>query len=367
MPTPWPDPGLATPADLAACRELLRGGSRSFFAASLLLPPSVRAPAAALYAFCRIADDAVDLGSGGPHTLARLHERLDRAYAGRPFPDPVDRALADVVAAFGIPRTLLDALLEGFAWDAAGRAYEDLGELCAYGARVAGTVGVMMTLLMEVRRPEVAARACEMGMAMQLTNIARDVGEDARAGRLYLPRGWLRDAGIDPDAWLAAPVFSAALATVVQRVLQAAEVLYERGRGGIAALPPSCRPGVHAAGLLYAEIGNVLARGGLDSVTRRTIVPLSRKAVLLARAATTRPLPALAAPPVPEARFLIEAVAAASALKPYSVGSMAEDAPWWDLEGRLRWVIDLFERLERRQVGRFGGGALVEGSRSAAP
>ena len=88
------------------------------------------------------------------------------------------------------------------------RRYETLQDLDAYAARVAGSVGAMMTLVMGQRAPEIVARACDLGVAMQLTNIARDVGEDARAGRLYLPLQWLREAGIDPDAWLAKPVFT---------------------------------------------------------------------------------------------------------------------------------------------------------------
>ncbi len=86
----------------------------------------------------------------------------------------------------------------------------------------------MMSILMGARTPRILARACDLGVAMQLTNIARDVGEDARAGRLYLPLQWLRSAGIDPEAWLARPVFSAALGAVVQRLLDAADGLYAR-------------------------------------------------------------------------------------------------------------------------------------------
>jgi phytoene synthase len=93
---------------------MLRQGSRTFHAASLLLPPAVRAPASELYAFCRLADDAVDLGEGGAEdALADLRLRLDRAYDGRPCDHPVDRALADVVWRYAIPRALPEALLEG--------------------------------------------------------------------------------------------------------------------------------------------------------------------------------------------------------------------------------------------------------------
>ena len=229
-------------ADMDACRALLKGGSRTFHAASKVLPRKVSDPAIALYAFCRLADDAVDLGDNRAAAVERLKERLDRAYRGQPMDQAADRAFADVVARFSIPREVPEALLEGLAWDAEGRRYETLPELYAYAARVAGTVGAMMTLVMGQRTPEIVARACDLGVAMQLTNIARDVGEDARAGRLYLPLSWLRDAGIDPDAWLAKPVFTSEIANIVQRLLDAADALYGRATLGIRNLPRAAGP-----------------------------------------------------------------------------------------------------------------------------
>lgn len=349
-------------ADLAACRALLRGGSRSFHAASLLLPARVRAPASALYAFCRLADDAVDLEGGRAAAVARLRERLARAYEGRPLPIPADRAFAVVVSRHGVPRALPEALLEGLAWDAeGGRRYEDLPALEAYAARVAGSVGCMMAVLMGVRDRAALARACDLGVAMQLTNIARDVGEDARAGRLYLPLRWLRDAGIDPEAWLARPAFDPALASVVRRLLRAADDLYRRGGAGIAALPASCRPGIRAAALLYAGIGREVESRGCDSVGARARVPARRKAVLLLRASLPgdagRSARGAAARPSAATRFLVEAVPAAAP----ATACPATAGP--GLEGRAVWVIDLFTRLERRDretaaamLGARGGG-----------
>ena len=348
MPQPWPRPVL-TAADLAACRALLRGGSKSFHAAGRLLPARIHEPAAALYAFCRIADDAIDEG-GGPAALASLHARLDAAYAGRPHPHPADRALAAVAARYAIPRALPAALLDGFAWDQSGRRYETLAELEAYAARVAGSVGAMMALLMEERRPEVLARACDLGVAMQLTNIARDVGEDARNGRLYLPRAWMREAGLDPDAWLAAPAFDARLAAVVQHLLAAADALYRRSEGGIASLPLTCRPGIGAARFIYAEIGRAVERAGHDSVTHRAIVPGRRKAMLLARSlgALLMPRPAVGAPPLEATRYLVEAVAAAPPPRPRI------RAPARSFDERIAWLVGLFTRLQQQELRRNG-------------
>ena len=346
MPAPSPERGFATPADLAACREAIRTGSRTFFAASLLLPEKVRQPALALYAFCRQADDAVDQVGRREDALDSLSERLDRIYAARPLPQPVDRALADVVERFPLPRALLDALLEGFAWDAAGRRYEDLAAVRAYAARVAGAVGAMMAVLMGIRAPAVVARACDLGVAMQLSNIARDVGEDARAGRLYLPLQWLREEGIDPDRWLAAPDFNVGLGRIVERLLRAADLLYARADVGIARLPLGCRPGIRAARLLYAGIGHEVERQGLDSVSRRAVVPRARKARLFAQVMVPTGVgPAdIDLEPLPEVGFLVDAVAMAP--QPRAAQTAAD---WWNVGDRATWVLDLFERVERRR------------------
>jgi phytoene synthase len=338
-----PSPDVRPAADRATRAGILSRGSRTFFAASLLLPGRLREPITALYAFCRLADDAVDVECGGRAAIDRLGERLDRIYAGRPLPTPVDRGMADIVARFAIPRTLPDALLEGFAWDAEGRRYDDLDALHAYAVRVAGTVGAMMALLMDVRHPTALARACDLGVAMQLTNIARDVGEDARAGRLYLPRQWLHEAGLDADGWLAAPAFDARLASVVARLLAAAAATYRRADAGIALLPRGCRPAIRAARELYAEIGREVERRGHDSVASRAIVPARRKAALLARAlAVAHEAPAADGAPLPSAAFLVDAVVA---LPHRRVASTA----WWNLSARLLRVLDLFERLERME------------------
>ncbi len=355
MPPPSLEPDLATPADLAACRASLRQGSKSFFAASLLLPLAVRAPACSLYAFCRLADDAIDLGQDRLAALDQLRARLDLAYGGQPWACPVDRAMADVVRRFAIPQTLPLALLEGFAWDAENRRYQTIEELYAYAARVAATVGAMMALLMGARSAAALARACDLGVAMQLTNIARDVGEDARAGRLYLPLDWLAEAGIEPADLLARPRFSPALAGVIRRLLTAADDLYRRAGAGIAALPLACRPGIYTARYLYAGIGEEVARQGWDSVGRRAVLGGPRKFAKLARALATSPWPtaASAAPPLAETRFLVEAACASRG--PSDPLAAAAAGPF---AHRLIWLIGLFERLERRAQDLRQGGSI---------
>ncbi len=240
-------PATLRPDDVEACKAMLAAGSKSFSAASLLLPRHVRVPAAVFYAFCRVADDAVDESGDPDGAVVMLRGRLDRVFAGTPDDDPVDRSLAVIVARHRLPRAVFDALIDGFVWDAAGREYETLSEVVAYSARVASTIGVIMTLLMGVRDRDTLARACDLGVAMQLTNIARDVGEDAERGRIYLPRAWMREAGVDPEAFLAKPEFSPALGEVVRRLLEHADELYVRAEAGIPRLPRNCRPSIRAA------------------------------------------------------------------------------------------------------------------------
>ncbi len=347
-----PHPGRVDPADIADCRAALRHGSRTFLAASLLLPREVREAACALYAFCRMADDVVDEGAHKDGAVAMLRERLARAYdVSLPVAAlgmATDRALAAVVVRFDIPRALPDALIDGFDWDAQGRSYETLEELHDYAARVAGSVGAMMSLLMGVRSADAVARACELGVAMQLSNIARDIGEDAAMGRLYLPRRWMREAGIDPDAWLAEPVFTPVLGSVVERLLQAADLLYRRVGAGVAQLPLSCRPGINAARFLYADIGRTVRKSGFDSIGRRAVVPASRKAWLLLRALVAlRPSRAAGTlPPLAANAFLVDAVTTAR------MSAVPAPARQRSAADRVVWVIELFDRLERQEQGR---------------
>ncbi|MEM8785005.1 MAG: phytoene/squalene synthase family protein [Pseudomonadota bacterium] len=307
--------GLALDAtDRVLCDRLIKNGSRSFFTASLLLPPSVRAAARALYAFCRLSDDLVDAPSPDPTAaVARLRERLQRVYARRPEANIADRAFAAVVEAYDLPRALPLALIEGYAWDASGRDYTTLEDLLDYSARVAGTVGVMMARIMGTGEPEVLARAADLGLAMQLTNIARDVGEDARAGRLYLPTEWLDANDVCRERLLAEPAFTPQIGEVVAHLLKVADTYYDRALTGIAGLPLSCRPAIRAAALIYREIGREVARNGFDSISVRAVTDNHRKIELLAYGSLTPfPLvPVSTAPTDPSVAFLVEAAASA--------------------------------------------------------
>jgi len=307
---------MIAPSDMEACRAMIRTGSLSFHAASRVLPSRVRDPALALYAFCRVADDEVDEGQDKAAAVLRLRDRLDLIYAGRPRNAPSDRAFAAVVADFEMPRLLPEALLEGLAWDSLGRRYESLSELKDYSARVASSVGAMMCVLMGARDADVLARACDLGLAMQLTNIARDVGEDARAGRLFLPLDWLAEDSLDPKAFLNAPTPAPAIRRATERLLDHADRLYWRAATGVRCLPLDCRAGILSAGHVYRAIGAEIARAGHDSVTSRARTTRGRKVALMLLSATQTGLGVLLpvsarlhAAPEPEVAFLVDAAA----------------------------------------------------------
>jgi 15-cis-phytoene synthase len=333
-------------SDIAACRALLRSGSRTFYMASFLLPGQFRNSASALYAFCRCADDAVDVQGGRLEAIADLRQRLDLAYRGSPRPTPIDRAFAATIQEYAIPKELPEGLIAGLEWDAKSYRYETLEDLQSYAVRVAGTVGAMMALLMRISSPTLVARACDLGIAMQLTNIARDVGEDARMGRLYLPISWMREADIDPDRWLSHPTFSSNLASVIARFLASADTFYKRADPAIDALPISCRPGIAAARLLYAEIGNELERRGFDSVSQRVSVSTGRKLELcsdaVARLRSRRTI--IATENTDAAAFVVRAVA-----EHETALEASRRLDWWDIRGRALRLLDILERVERRE------------------
>lgn len=336
--------------DLKACIAMMKGGSKTFFAASRLLPLRVRAASVALYAFCRVADDLVDQGGDVHANLLCLQQRLDMIYAGTPTDCVEDQALTLVVKQYQLPRLFLDALLEGFEWDALGHRYQTLEELQTYAARVAGTVGAMMCWIMGVKSSITLARACELGVAMQLTNIARDVGEDARNGRIYLPLEWMESANIDVEQWLKDPKPTAIVKAQISRLLDEADTLYQRAQSGIAELPPDCRAAIFAASTIYGEIGAQLRREGLDSVTNRTVVSTTRKLVLLAAAWTQvrwvytksdQPLPLKAI------SFLVDD----QQLK-LNTSDRPNYFPNRAMTHRIERIIGLLERLENEKIGR---------------
>ena len=323
-----------TPEHVAECRKIIREGSKSFYFASLLLPSHIRMSATALYAFCRVSDDIADAPGSDMDAVNRLRDRLECAYQGKPYNHAADHAFAEVVAQYEIPKLVPLSMIEGFEWDVTHKTYENLSDVIDYSARVAGTVGIMMSMLMGRRERATLARACDLGLAMQLINIARDVGEDARNGRVYLPADWLKEAGVDREALLENPEFTPQLGSVVERLLNKADEIYIRSLTGIADLPAKCRPGIRAAALVYNEIGHRVRANGFNSIDNRAYTTRARKLALMLKV-PGKPFDIIScdqSEPLPEVTYLVDAA------------QKDHDLPSGDAE----WVVDLFTRMKEQ-------------------
>jgi phytoene synthase len=254
-----------------AAQTTIAQGSKSFAVAARLFAPRMRSDAVLLYAWCRHCDDVIDgqvLGFAadpaglGPASdrLASLRAETTRALEGRAT-DPVFAAFGEVMHRNGIPERLAFDHLDGFAMDVAGRRYETLHDTLAYCYGVAGVVGLMMARIMGVRDEATLQRACDLGLAFQLTNIARDIVDDAEVGRIYLPEDWLVAAGIDREA-IAEPKNRDALAGVARRLVAAAEPYYASAAIGIRALPFRAAWAIATARGVYRAIGTEVVRRG---------------------------------------------------------------------------------------------------------
>lgn len=256
-------------------REVIRSGSKSFAAAATLFEPGTRASAYLLYAWCRHCDDEADGQSLGHDAVVLTPEerrrRVDALYvqtraalAGEAVDQPVFRALQAVAEAHQLPTAYVFDHLQGFRLDADGTKFRTLDDLLTYCYHVAGVVGVMMAWIMGVRDEPTLDRACDLGLAFQLTNIARDVVEDARAGRVYLPEVWLAETGVPFHAVSADPHRAEAYA-LASRLVRTAEPYYASARWGLARLPFRSAWAVGAARGVYREIGRKLLRQGPDA------------------------------------------------------------------------------------------------------
>lgn len=270
--------------------ETIRVGSKSFAAAARLFDRDTRRGVLMLYAWCRHCDDVVDGQALGHSTgesvdaaaqVERLREQTRRAYAGEPQADPAFAAFQDVALRHAIPPQHAYDHLAGFAMDAAGARYDTIDDTLRYCYHVAGVVGLMMASIMGARDEAVLDRACDLGLAFQLTNIARDIVEDARIGRVYLPAAWLRDAGIAP-ADVAHERQRDALARVAARLVDHAEPYYDSALDGVAALPLRSAWAIATARRVYRQIGIEVKRRGARAWDARAGTSRATKLRLLA-------------------------------------------------------------------------------------
>ncbi len=291
---PAPSPAPAGPAAIDLCFETIRRHSRSFALASRLLPRGSRAAAAVVYTWCRRADDTVDEAASAGDAAAglqRLRSELEGVYAGQPAADLALRAFAEVVRRHGVPRFAPEELLAGMAMDLDGYRYARMDDLLLYCFRVAGTVGLMMSHVLGVSDARALRNASHLGIAMQLTNICRDVAEDWERGRLYLPEELLARAGIGGLGERLGRPFPAealpGLRSCVRELLGLASRYYASGDAGLASLHWRSALSVRTARLVYASIGRTLERRGHDPLRGRAVVSGGRKAALVGRAAAS--------------------------------------------------------------------------------
>jgi phytoene synthase len=279
-------------ADARYCERLTRRHARTFYLASLLLPGAKRRGTYALYAFCRLADDLVDGSPAGeshlPRTrqLGNYRQRLDAALRGCPD-GPVFRELEWAVSRFGLPVAALHELLDGVATDLIRSRWDTWPELERYCQGVAGSVGEMCVGIFGAAggaaRGTLVARARALGVAMQLTNILRDVGEDARRGRCYLPAEELARHGLTPDDILSGHVEAAdpRWQSMMQFQVERARRWFAAAHPGVASLEADAQRCAHACAIGYSRILVAIERSGYDSLEHRaTLSWMERTAVL---------------------------------------------------------------------------------------
>jgi len=281
-------------------RQVLRAHARSFSWASLFLPPAQRDDAAVVYAFCRAVDDAVDRAANAEQAQQAL-EKIERDL-GRERPLlPLVAEFVRVASRRGMSLEWAGRLIEGVRSDMGRVRMADDAQLLRYCYDVAGTVGLMMSALMGVRHPSAAAHAIDLGIAMQLTNICRDVLEDEQNDRVYLPASRLPYGVVGQQRMVDGRADAETVSRTVRELLALADSYYESGSLGLRYIPPRPRLAIGIASRLYRAIGQRLRRRcNGNPLQGRVVVPGPEKLLLLARAAADWLLSLVRAPgPIP--------------------------------------------------------------------
>ncbi len=263
------------------CRETTRTHAKSFYFCTQFLPRRKRRAIYAMYALCRHVDDAVDAcGAQDEATAQRAvavwREELDAVYSGKPVASPVLIAWRDMLRQYAIKHELPLELMRGVLMDTHINRYETWEELRVYCYRVASVVGLMSSEIFGYTKPETLRYAEALGLAMQLTNILRDIGEDARMNRIYLPQEDMQRFGYTESALMrgdASDNFRALMRFEIDR----ARALYREAEKGIPLLDKDARFTVLLAARLYARILDVIEQNGYDVWTRRAHLSLTGK------------------------------------------------------------------------------------------
>jgi phytoene synthase len=276
---------VTTEEAYARCRAATRRAGTNFYFGMQLLPRPKRRALWALYAFCRRCDDAVDehAGAEAARELARAEDLADRAFGGAwaADPDPVVVALGDAIRRFGLPREPFDELLAGMRMDLEGHRYRSFDDLRLYCERVAGTVGLLSVHVFGFRDPRAPDLAVDMGIALQLTNILRDLKEEVARGRVYLPEAEMEAAGYSREDLFAlrqTEAFARLMAAQVRR----ARWYYARARELFPLVAPDARLCPMALHAIYRELLERIEASGYDVFRARPRVPTARKLQLIA-------------------------------------------------------------------------------------
>ena len=260
---------VETPADI------LRKNGRSFNFARAFLTEAQGERAARLYAFCRYVDDLADETGNAVRAKADLDCVQRQLVSGAPVSARIADFL-DLAQATNMDLAAASALVEGVASDLQPVAFDTTSQLLRYAYKVAGTVGLMMCAIFEVDDAHAAPFAIDLGIAMQLTNIARDIREDALKGRRYVPGPWLSGASAQ-DIAEADPRLRPDLALAAERLIDLAELYYESAYNGFGYLPVRSRFAILIAARVYRQIGLKIARNGYDVWHGRTVVSSAEK------------------------------------------------------------------------------------------
>ena len=261
--------------DWTACRDIARDHGKTFYFACQLLPPARRRAVHAIYAWCRTADDVAD--DDGHVDRASAHGRLDACLESIEHPrDPVSRAFSWVLQHWNIPKHPALDLINGIRMDLDHDGFDTWEDLRHYSYCVAGTVGLMTAPVLGCCNDTALPYAVDLGIAMQLTNILRDVAEDARIGRLYLPREDLHRFGVSPESILALQP-DGDFAQVMRFEIDRARNLYEQARPGISALSLPGQLATLSGSHLYSKILERIEDRGYDVFDGRATVSISAK------------------------------------------------------------------------------------------
>ena len=264
-------------AAYAYCADMTRQNSKTFYLASALLPVEKRRAARALYAFCRVTDNLVDRPADGIDLLAELDQWQLRVQNAHHHPeDPVLFAWADARQRFHIPLGYADQLIDGVRRDLTQNRYATFDQLAEYAYGVASTVGLMAMHIVGYSGADAIPYAVRLGVALQITNILRDVAEDWRYGRVYLPQDELASFGLS-DETIGAGRVTDAWRDFMRFQIERNRLLYEQSWAGIAKLDPDGRFAIAAAGKLYDAILGDIERHDYDVFSRRSHVGTAGK------------------------------------------------------------------------------------------